>query len=346
MKRIIICCDGTWNTPDKNKDGVPLQTNVVKIAEAIKPVSDFGVQQLTYYNSGVGTTGTIFRKWFDGATGSGISKNILEAYKYLILNYEPNDEIFLFGFSRGAFTVRSLGGLIRNSGILRRDCIDMIQKAYKLYKVRSKSSHPKQKEATLFRKTYAVSDKVPIKFIGVWDTVGSLGNPLVINTLLSKISPVTLSNQFHDTELSSIVQNAFHALAIDEKRRNFKPAIWIKQQDSKNQHVEQQWFIGAHSNIGGGYASTALSDIALEWMIKKAKSCKLDINPVETAPNYLKSPDESWKGFYKIIRRLFRPIGRANNSFEELHSSVNKRYDEDPDYRPRNLVIYKQQYSK
>lgn len=341
MKRIIICCDGTWNTPDKNKDGVPLQTNVVKIAQAVKPVSDFGIQQLTYYNSGVGTTGTIIRKIFDGATGSGISSNILDAYKYLILNYELNDEIFLFGFSRGAFTVRSLAGMIRNSGILRRDCMDMMKKAYKLYKTRSKSSHPKQKEATLFRKTFAVADKVPIKFIGVWDTVGSLGNPLVINTILSKISPVTLSNSFHDTELSSIVENAFHALAIDEKRRSFKPAIWIKQPDSTNQHVEQQWFIGAHSNIGGGYPSTALSDIALEWLIEKAESCKLDLDKIETSPNYLKSPDESWKGFYKIIPRLYRPIGKVKNSFEQLHTSVNRRYEEDPDYRPKNLVEFK-----
>lgn len=341
MKRIIICCDGTWNTPDKNKDGVPLQTNVVKIAQAVKPVSDFGIQQLTYYNSGVGTTGTVFRKIFDGATGSGISTNIREAYRFIILNYELGDELFFFGFSRGAFTVRSLCGLIRNSGILRKDSLDMIDRAYKLYKSRSSSTHPKEREATLFRKTYAVADKVPIKFIGVWDTVGSLGNPLVINTILSKISPVTLSNSFHDTELSSIVDNAFHALAIDEKRRSFKPAVWIKQPDSTNQHVEQQWFIGAHSNIGGGYPSTALSDIALEWMIEKAESCKLDLDIVETTPNYLKSPDESWKGFYKIIPKLYRPIGKVKNSFEELHNSVNRRYEEDPDYRPKNLVEYK-----
>ncbi len=346
MKRIIICCDGTWNTPDKNKDGVPLKTNVVKVAEAIKPVSEFGVQQLTYYNSGIGTTGTIFRKWFDGATGSGISDNILDAYKYLILNFELNDEIFLFGFSRGAFTVRSLAGLIRNSGILRRDCIDMMRKAYILYKSRSKSSHPKQKEATLFRKTYAVSDKVPIKFIGVWDTVGSLGNPLVINSILSKFSPVTLSNSFHDTELSSIVENAFHALAIDEKRRNFKPAIWTKQTNSENQHVEQKWFIGAHSNIGGGYPSTKLSDISLEWILEKAKDCKLNLEKIEVNPNFLASPDESWKGFYRLIPRFYRPIGKGKNSFEDLHSSANRRYDEDPNYRPRNLVEYKHQYSK
>jgi uncharacterized protein (DUF2235 family) len=344
MKRIIICCDGTWNTPDKSTSGIPLHTNLVKIAQAIKPVSDFGVRQLTYYNVGIGTSGTFLKKWYDGATGSGISKNIIEAYNYLILNYDLNDELFFFGFSRGAFTVRSLAGLIRNSGILRKDSIDMVDRAYKLYKSRSKSSHPKQKEATLFRKTYAVADKVPIKFIGVWDTVGSLGNPLVINTIFSAISPVTLSNRFHDAELSSIVQNAFHAIAIDEKRRSFEPTIWIKQIDSLNQHVDQRWFIGAHSNIGGGYPSTALSDIALEWMIEKAKSCKLDIDPPEIAPNHLKSPDESWKGFYKLIPRLNRPIGKAKNSFEELHSSVNKRYDEDPDYRPKNLVDYKRQF--
>lgn len=343
MKRMIICCDGTWNTPDKNTSGIPLHTNVVKIAQAIKPVSDFGVRQLTYYNVGIGTSGTFLKKWYDGATGSGISKNIIEAYKYLILNYESGDELFFFGFSRGAFTVRSLAGLIRNSGILRKDSIDMIEKAYKLYKSRSSSTHPKEKEATLFRKTYTVADKVPIKFIGVWDTVGSLGNPLVLNTLFSKISPITLANSFHDAELSSIVENAVQALAIDEKRSNFRPTIWIKQDDSVNQYVEQKWFIGAHSNIGGGYPSTALSDIALEWMIEKARNCKLDINTVEYNSNYLKAPDESWKGFYKLISRFYRPIGQQVNSFEELHPTVEKRYNEDPDYRPKNLVEYKNQ---
>jgi len=161
--------------------------------------------------------------------------------------------LYFFGFSRGAFTVRSLAGLVRNSGILRREEISMAEKAYKLYKSKKSSTHPKAIEATLFRKTFAVQDKTPIKFIGVWDTVGSLGNPLLINDILSKLSISVWMNSFHDTELSSIVENAYQAFAIDEYRRNFKATVWQKQDNSVKQTLEQAWFVGSHSNIGGVY---------------------------------------------------------------------------------------------
>src|SRR5690606_13589720 len=128
--------------------------------------------------------------------------------------------------------------------------------------------------------------------------------------------------------------------AIDEKRKNFKPAIWIKQKDSEDQQVVQKWFIGAHSNIGGGYASTALSDLALDWMIQNAVDCGLDLDEIELNPNFLKAPDESRKRFYKLVPAYFRPIGKTESGFEELHSSVKERYHKDPDYRPKNLVEY------
>ena len=148
MKRIIICCDGTWNTPDKTENGIPCYTNVVKVAQAVKPFADDGIQQLTYYDLGVGSRGFILQRIFDGATGSGISKNILKAYRYVLQNYRLNDELFFFGFSRGAFTVRSLAGLIRNSGILKSDDPDLIKRAYNLYRSRSPLSHPRAREAT------------------------------------------------------------------------------------------------------------------------------------------------------------------------------------------------------
>jgi uncharacterized protein (DUF2235 family) len=342
MKRIIICCDGTWNTPDKMKDGKPCYTNVVRIAQAVKPVSDNGVTQLTFYDPGVGTTGSVFKRWFDGATGSGISKNILEAYKYLILNYEPGDELYLFGFSRGAFTVRSLAGLIRNSGILKTNELNLIRRAYRLYKSRSPLSHPREREATLFRKTYAVADIIQVKFIGVWDTVGSLGNPLFINNIFSKISLSVLGNQFHDTDLSSTVKYAYQALAVDEKRRNFKPTLWRQQDLSGKQKMEQIWFIGVHSNIGGGYPATGLSDIALDWLVSKAVDCNLDLDNIPAAENLSEEPEESWKGFYKLIPPYYRRIGTKENGNEKLHNSVLKRYSEDTDYRPKNLRHYLQ----
>lgn len=342
MKRIIICCDGTWNTPDKMKDGKPCYTNVVRIAQAVKPISDNGIRQLTFYDPGVGTTGSVFKRWFDGATGSGISENILDAYKYLILNYEYGDELYLFGFSRGAFTVRSLAGLVRNSGILKTNESKLIKRAYKLYKSRSPLSHPREREATLFRKTFAVADIIPVKFIGVWDTVGSLGNPLFINNIFSKISLSVLGNQFHDTRLSSTIHYAYQALAVDEKRRNFKPALWHQQDTSGKQKMEQVWFVGVHSNIGGGYPNTGLSDIALDWLVSKAKDCKLDLEDIPASENPSEKPEESYKGFYKLIPPYYRRIGVKENGNEKLHNSVLKRYSEDQEYRPANLRHYLQ----
>ena len=340
MKRIIILCDGTWNTPDKTEEGIPCMTNVVKVAEAIKSVAEDEIKQITYYDPGVGTSGIWLKRVFDGATGTGISKNILEAYRFLIMNYEIGDELFLFGFSRGAFTVRSLAGLIRNSGMLRLDAISMIEKAYKLYKSRNKATHPRSIEATLFRKTYAAQDKIPIKFIGVWDTVGSLGNPLFINNIFSKLSFSVMGNKFHDTDLSTTINNAFQALAIDEKRRNFKATLWQQPEKSTNQTLEQVWFIGVHSNIGGGYPTTGLSDIALEWMVNKAEMCGLSVGKIPTHIDETEKPENSLKGFYRLIPKYYRPIGQSKNGNEALHDSVRRRLKEDKSYRPKNLKSF------
>lgn len=339
MKRIIICCDGTWNTPDKSSEGIPLQTNIVKIAQAVNEFDVYNekIKQLTYYHPGVGTQGNILQRMFDGATGQGISRNILDAYHFLIKNYEKGDELFLFGFSRGAFTVRSLAGLIRNSGILRENSISKIKDAYSLYKSKKASTTPKAIESTLFRKTYAVQDITPIKFIGVMDTVGSLGNPLLINNFLSKLSISIWSNSFHDTDLSSYVENAFQSLAVNEYRRNFKATLWQKQDSTRKQTLEQKWFIGSHSNVGGGYPCTGLSDISLDWMVEKATSCGLSLNKIPSTANYMEMPVNSWKGFYKIICKYYRPVKENDRGNESIHESVIERLRIDKKYRPKNL---------
>ncbi|KAB2880916.1 DUF2235 domain-containing protein [bacterium] len=339
MKRIVICCDGTWNSPDEEKDGVPITTNVVKLAQAVLPLDPTGIEQVMYYDPGVGTSGNWFKKLFDGATGTGLSRNILEAYYYLILNYHKDDELFFFGFSRGAYTVRSLAGLIRNCGILRPEFAEMTNRAYELYRSGRKSTHPKEKEAILFRRTYAVSDITRIKFIGVWDTVGSLGNPLLLNGILSR------RNRFHDTELSSTIDNAYQALAIDEKRRHFKAAMWHKQAHSDGQILEQVWFVGVHSNVGGGYKSTGLSDIALDWLAQKAANCGLLLNSISLNKDPLEAPKESRKSFYLTIPSFYRPINNYADqnkgiTNESLHESVLVRYSNDQKYRPKNLEVY------
>lgn len=338
MKRIAIFCDGTWNTPDKQENGKPCQTNVVKLANALSARSADGTVQKLYYDLGVGAEGSLLKKVYDGATGTGISENIRQAYQFVIHNYQPGDELFLFGFSRGAFTVRSLSGLIRNSGILDVQYADKIGKAYELYRSRHPSFHPKSEEATLFRKTYAVEESTKIKFIGVWDTVGALGNPLFLHGIVSG------RNEFHDTELSSKIENAFHALAIDEKRKNFQPALWHQQPGVKDQVLEQVWFAGVHSDVGGGYPVAALSDISLQWMVEKALACKLSFNPVVVHPDPVGMKHESMNFIYSMAGVLNRPIGLkvpgTGATNEKLHPSVLERHQKDPSYRPVNLVRY------
>jgi uncharacterized protein (DUF2235 family) len=236
---------------------------------------------------------------------------VQQAYRYLVSTYEPSDQLFFFGFGRGAFTVRSLAGLIRNCGILRRDAEEMLKLGYELYRTRSPGSLPRSEEAMLFRRTYAISDIAPINFIGVWDTVGTLGNPLMLNGY------ITRQQAFHDTNLSSTVANAYHALAIDEKRKNFQATLWNQQTHAENQTLEQVWFAGVHSNLGGGYATTGLSDIVLQWMVEKARDCRLELEEIPARPDPNKGPTN-----------------------EHLHPSVLTRYRADFSYRPKNLEDY------
>jgi uncharacterized protein (DUF2235 family) len=292
MKRIVICCDGTWNKPDQ-----PSPTNVVKVAITLKMVSNDGAEQILYYDQGVGT-GT-FDRIRGGAFGVGLSRNIQEAYRFLVFNYEPGDELFFFGFSRGAYTVRSAVGLIRNSGLLKREHFDKVEAAYQLYRRRDKESGPAEAEATDFRDKYAHQPRV--KFIGVWDTVGALGIPLD--------GPMALANkfwEFHDLRLSRSVDYAYHALAIDEKRKPFRPTLWEQHPEAHaSQVLEQVWFTGVHSNVGGGYPDTGLSDIALLWMVGKAEACGLSFNRGYllnmVKPDALAKLENSQNLFYKII---------------------------------------------
>jgi uncharacterized protein (DUF2235 family) len=346
MKRLVVCCDGTWNTPDAVVDGIPCPTNVVKVAEAVAPHDDSGTLQCVYYDRGVGTRGGRVRKAFDGATGTGLTANVLKAYRWISGRYEAGDEIYLIGFSRGAFTARSLGGLIRNSGILRRGGLDQEGNAYALYRSRSKADHPRARESRLFRLTYSVEDRSPIKCIAVWDTVGALGNPLLIDRIVDR------RNEFHDTQLSGIVENAFQAVAIDEKRRLFEPALWFHDEDQEGQVLEQRWFVGVHSNIGGGYREGGLADRPLRWLIEKMAELGLKFGGMEFNPSAVDRLEESWNGAYRLIPPYDRPIRHPSNlpgrdpgdkpvrTNETLDPSVLELWDRWRNYRPPNLTDF------
>ena len=337
-KRLVICCDGTWNTPDKWKDGAYAITNVALVALGTPPIGADGREQAVYYDKGVGT-GKFDLLW-GGVLGLGLSRNIKEAYAFLIRCYEPGDDIFLFGFSRGAYTVRSLAGLIRNSGLLKRNFEKKINEAYELYRRPGSVEKPKSNEMVLFRKSFTHAPR--IHFIGVWDTVGALGIPMLVN-----IPFLSRRWTFHDVKLSTQVDNAFHALAIDEHRKPFAPALWEQQTSSlamqtraTPQRLEQVWFAGSHSDVGGGYPEneSGLSRLSLEWMTERARECGLT---VETPPE-LKTLDEvhdSMTLMYKILyKKMDRKINAAGQ--ETLHPSVLERFRKNTGYCPQSVRDY------
>ena len=359
-KRLIVCCDGTWNTADQAKSGHPSPTNVTKLALSIAPEDAAGARQCVYYHSGVGTSR--WERLSGGAFGVGLSRNVFDAYHFLIDNYESDDLLYLLGFSRGAFTARSLAGLIRNCGILRRENADRIDEAWALY--RSSADTPSGVASTLFRRAYSYEPR--IHFIGVWDTVGALGIPVLGPRWLKPI--VTRLNhrwEFHDTKLSTRVKGAFHALAIDERRAVFAPTLWHQQPGADGQELKQVWFTGVHCDIGGGYPDASLSDIALLWMADRAREYGLEFQPgalsadgpaqmipgesidFKVDPRPMTSPHSSWTKFYRLVKPLNRPIGTAEDErdhhldgCEYLATSSKEHYDGDPDYRPSELVTY------
>jgi len=332
-KKIVVCSDGTWNKPDQKKDDQYSPSNVVKFARAVLPESTKGETQIVFYDPGVGTSGGLDRIT-GGAFGHGLDKNVEDNYRFIIHNFSEGDEIFLFGFSRGAFTVRSTAGLIRNCGILKKENSDKIPMALKLY--RRKDAKPDSPDAEEFIKKYALKTK--IKFIGVWDTVGSLGIPIGWLRWITK-----RKYQFHDVQLSSQIQNAYHALAIDEKRSTFKPTLWSAKEDV-DQSVEQVWFPGVHSSIGGGYPDSGLSDIAFKWMKDKAVECGLEFDQEfinkTIRPNHLGELPDSKTGIFKYGSDYFRPLERQKGGREKVDNCAIRRHETMDEYRPKNLVEY------
>ena len=333
-KNIAICCDGTWNTADQHNDGNACPTNVIKTARGVLAQRADGTPQVVFYVQGVGTRWGLDRLT-GGAFGVGLSTNVQEAYRFIVHNLEAGDRLYVFGFSRGAYTARSLCGLIRKAGVLSKHHSDLVPAAYKLYKQRN--LHPDDPPAVRFREQH--SRETSIHFLGVWDTVGALGIPARGLRVLT-----ARRHQFHDVQLSKIVRNAFHALAIDEQRRAFRPTLWSGK-TSPGQRVEQVWFAGAHSNVGGGYPEPGLADEAFLWMVERAEECGLAFDPrylqERVRANPMSTLRDSHVGLYRLGRRYLRPMGEASPQDEALHSSALHRYStEAAAYRPRNLGMY------
>lgn len=341
-QKLIVLFDGTWNDPQD-------QTNVYLLSQCIQPFDSNGLRERFFYDPGVGTSR--FTRFLGGTTGWGLTENLMQGYEWLAKHYHGGEEIWIFGFSRGAYTARSLGGLIRKCGLLKTTTPALLKQANKLY--RNKSLSPNAKECIAFREAY--SDSVKVHFLGVWDTVGALGVP---GTFFSERGMFA----WHDTKLSSWVTNAFHAVALDEHRAAYDTALWVQPENTdtprKIGNVEQRWFIGAHANVGGGYENDELKFIPFKWIAEKAqlKGLSLDFS-------HLKIEDEAWRaeprdsfgeflsGDYAKFQRL-RGNGddqgrfyRAIKGRKAGHEAVNVTIDESvwqkwhaDGYRPQTIV--------
>lgn len=267
-KNIVVFSDGTGQ-----EGGTGHNTNVYKLFNLIL---DRSPQQISFYDKGLGTG---WRKATGNIGGRGFSKNVRECYEFIFQNYEAGDRIYLFGFSRGAATVRSLTGFIHLFGILPRSRGDLINKAWKIYKMKDRGLRKARAKAfvDMNHKMWAT-----VEFLGVWDTVAALGVP---SPGIDRIVDWIVPHGFHDFRLSNCVKHAYHALAIDDVRKAFNPVLfhpYRKKDDQKDAEsvwpddyeedprVRQVWFMGMHTDVGGGYPEMELSDIVLEWMVQHA----------------------------------------------------------------------------
>ena len=297
-KNIIVLSDGTGQEGGKGNN-----TNVYKLFNLIEDRTE---NQISFYDRGLGTG---WRKITGNISGMGISQNIYECYRFIFDNYLASDNIFLFGFSRGATTVRSLSAFIHLFGILPKSRPGLIKQAYKIYKISDNKERQARADDFVARHH---NQWTKIKFLGVWDTVDALGLPLKELSMLVDWLPF-FRHKFHNLSLSESVEHARQALAIDDERLTFHPKIWDKEIKSY-QTMKQVWFCGMHTDVGGGYKEHELSDIPLIWMVEEAKKFGLRIYPkhkINTKPNADGFMHDSRKGFPGF---LFRKKTRTWNS--------------------------------
>ncbi len=312
-KNVVVCCDGTGNEYGEDN------TNVVKLFGMLAREPD---RQVAYYDPGVGTfsapaaiakTTKAFTKFLGLAAAYGLTTNIEDAYEYLMDKYEPGDRVYLFGFSRGAFTVRALAGMLHKCGLLEKGSNNLISYASRMYR------YGTPKVAAGFKATFSRECKP--HFIGVWDTVVSVG--------------LLWPRKFPNSKLNEDVKYGRHALSIDEKRSKFRPNLWVPA-TSKEQDIEQVWFAGVHSDVGGGYAETGLSNVALKWMADEARRCGLLIDESvyqENVPDPAGPMHNSLLPIWWVLGWWHRTIQNGSR----IHASVFERLRRVENYHPSNL---------
>jgi uncharacterized protein (DUF2235 family) len=348
-KKLIVCADGTWSNPSQKDREQYRPSNVVKIISSLAHNDSQGNAQIICYEPGIAAEG-ILDPWVSGFTGAGLSRSVKAAYTFLINNYEPGDLVYCFGFSRGAFVVRSLCGLVGKAGLLKKHKVFLCGEAYDLY--RRTDIEAESPETQRFRKGNVHLDPIDdirnpfiIHFMGVWDTVGALGIPI------ARMANWTSSGfAFHDTTLNPYLPYAYQALAVDERREAYSPTVWKRHPSANNKDVQQIWFCGSHSNVGGGYEDMGLANIAFIWMLEKAQSCGLLFDKEYVYNTYYKEQNHLGElrdpvvGVYKWLPKRYRTIGALNEdgstviTGEGIHESVLlRRKALGDEYAPLNL---------
>jgi len=325
-KRIVFCADGTWDAPGSN-------TNVYRIYKALTLDAD----QVTYYDDGIGADATGVAKVLDGAFGQGLFQKIQDGYTQIAHVYEPGDQIYLFGFSRGAYTARSLAGMVAicglPSGSFTNDCVTQAFKAYR-------ERDPVQRASILAGLGACSLYDASIQMVGVWDTVGSLGIPAIFGGVDEG------KYGFLDTSLHPDVKSAYQALAIDEQRAQFPATLWTPP-PAPGQTMVQVWFSGCHGDVGGGTPQggpvdqgTRLCDITLGWMIAQAQAQGLTFDPAAAVPFQtfqalyaLDAINQSWTPVYGP------PHQRPVPADATIANSVALRIQYALTYVPGNLTV-------
>lgn len=357
MKRLVVCCDGTWSTLANN-----VLTNVALTARSIAARDADGNAQIVYYDDGVGVeVGRM--DMFSAAFGRGLDYKVQEAYEFLTLNYEPGDQLYFFGYSRGAYTVRSLTGLVRKCGILKREHADKTAAALKLYRTRDVTADAA--EAVEFRNQYAfawpkldstgmqavmggTTYDLRVCYVGVWDTVGALGIPRKVPFA----GNVNKNFEFHDCSLSRAVLNARQAVAIDERRDPFAPALWTNLEafnTPENKRVEQLWFPGNHGCVGGaGCDGGKLSGASLDWVLQGAERAGLVL---DRSPNGILARATSdldvinadlWEKKFDLSNMVLGMSWRKGlDNLDNVHENALMRWKATSNYRPRPLAPFR-----
>ena len=306
----VVLLDGTLSTLQEG-----CETNVGLIYKLLDELGP-SAKQTVYYESGIQ-----WRDWkggWDVMTGKGINRQIRRAYGALASRYRPGDSIIFVGYSRGAYAVRSLAGVIDRVGLLRSEfaTVSNIRTAYRHYQAGGGT------EAAQAFRAEKCHDHSPIEAVAVFDTVKALGIRLPLLWRLSESQ-----HAFHDHTLGPTTLNGFHAVALDEKRVAYAPVMWLCPLDYAG-HMEQVWFRGNHGDVGGQIVgaldSRPLSNIPLKWMLMRLQSCgmHLPVGALERFKEDASAPSSGpWHGWAKLfLYRRKRKVGNCRS--ERLHSSV------------------------